>query len=92
MPCTMPYWKAVLIALDQLGNALLRGWPDESLSSRSFRLSDKGIRHWPRKAIDTLLWFDRDDASGKRHCELSFDSEREGRQLPPEARLEKTEK
>lgn len=24
--------------------------------------------------------------SGKRHCELSFDSEREGRQLPPECR------
>lgn len=86
MPCTMPYWKSVLIATDQWFNALFGGWSDETLSSHAYRLSVKGIRHWPRKVIDNLFFWDRDKATGKRHCELSFDSEREGRQLPPECR------
>lgn len=87
MPCSMPYWKAVAIAHDQLVNAWLRGWPDETLSSRAYRMSKNGKRHWPRKLIDTLFFWDRDKKTGKRHCELSFESEREGRQLPPECRL-----
>lgn len=33
----MAYIKNVLIALDQLANALIGGWPDESLSSRAWR-------------------------------------------------------
>lgn len=85
MPCALPYWKAVAIAWDQLVNAHFGGWPDETLSSRAYRLSKNG-RHLPRKVIDTLFFWDRDRSSGKRHCELSFESEREGRQLPPEAR------
>lgn len=86
MPCTMPYGKAVFIALDQLWNAALRGWPDETLSSRAYRMSKNCKRHWPRRLIDTLFFWDRDRKTGKRHCELSFESERLGRQLPPEAR------
>jgi hypothetical protein len=73
----------VLIALDQLVNALLGGWADETLSSRAWRMERKG-RPWGRvlrPVIDTLAWpFERD------HCRASFDSEREGRQLPPEFR------
>ena len=42
MPCALPYWKAVAIAHDQLVNAWLRGWPDETLSSRAYRLSASG--------------------------------------------------
>lgn len=83
MPCTMPYWKAVATAWDQLFNAHLGGWPDETLSSRAYRRSTKGK---PRLAwlINRMFFWDKKD--GKRHCELSFISEREGRQLPPEAR------
>lgn len=86
MPCELPYGKAVLIAVDQLWNAVLRGWPDETLSSRAFRMSRSGKRHWPRKLVDTLFFWDKDKATGQRHCELSFVSERERRQLPPECR------
>lgn len=84
MPCTMSYAKALLVALDQLGNAALGGWPDETLSSRAFRLAKSGRRRWPRRLIDALFFWDKEGE--KRHCELSFESEREGRQLPPEAR------
>lgn len=86
MPCTMPYWKAVGVAWDQLFNAHMRGWPDETLSSRAYRWRLKGIRKWPERWINRMFFWDRDKETGKRHCELSFESEREGRQLPPEAR------
>lgn len=91
MPCTMPYGKAILIAIDQLGNAVLRGWPDETVSSRAWRWHRDGKRSWPKKLIDGIFFLDRDRKSGKRHCELSFESEREGRQLPPEARKKEAE-
>lgn len=32
----MTYAKAVLVALDQLVDAVLGGWPDETVSSRFF--------------------------------------------------------
>lgn len=75
----MPYWKAVLVALDQLVNAILGGWPDETFSSRCWRWSLAG-RDWPRRIVDSLLWLD------SNHCQESYESERLGRQLPPEAR------
>lgn len=81
MPCNIPWWKSVLIAHDQLINALCGGWPDETLSSRAWRMEQNGKRSWPRRLIDWLLFFD------KNHCQESFISEREGRQLPPELRL-----
>lgn len=84
MPCTLPYWKAVAIAHDQLVNAWCRGWPDETLSSRAYRLSASGKTHWPRRIIDAVFFWDREGA--RRHCELSFESECKLKQLPPEAR------
>jgi hypothetical protein len=74
--------KNVLIALDQLINAVFGGWPDETLSSRAWRWHVFGKRSWPRKAIDKVFGFFGD----ANHCLESFLSEREGRQLPPEAR------
>lgn len=67
MPGEMRYGKAVLIGLDQLVNALLGGWPDETLSSRCWRLSLAG-RDWPRRLVDRLLFWDRN------HCRESFES------------------
>ena len=72
----------VLIAVDQLVNALLGGWADETLSSRAWRMDVKR-RPWGRilrPLIDTLLWFD------PQHCRASFEGERQQRQHPPEAR------
>lgn len=78
----MPYWKSVFIALDQLLNALCGGWPDETISSRAWRWHVSGVRSWPCRVIDAVAWVFRD----YDHCRESFESERQGRQLPPEAR------
>lgn len=76
----MIYAKKILIALDQLVNAILAGWPDETLSSRTFRWEKDGVRKWPRRLIDHLFFWE------EQHCFQSYQSEREGRQLPPELR------
>ena len=76
----MTYGKAVLIAADQLVNALLAGWPDETLSSRAWRWEQNGVRSWPRRFLDRLFFWEQD------HCYQAYISEREGRQLPPELR------
>ncbi len=85
----MRYWiKQVLIAVDQLVNALLGGWADETLSSRAYRL-----RHLPfwstlHLAINTLFFWDYEKrgALTVRHCELAYISETERLQCPPEMR------
>ena len=86
----MSWFRSVLIALDQLVNALCGGWPDETISAVSFRLHRDGIRSWQMRLIDTLFFFDRekDPDTGRviRHCEGSYLSELYGRQLPPEYR------
>ena len=78
------YCKDLMIAVDQLVNVLLCGWPDETLSSASFRASRDGIRHWPRRLIDTLFFWDRNGDA--QHCELSYISEQLRLQCPPELR------
>ena len=76
----MSYARRILIAVDQLLNAILNGWPDETLSSRAWRWERDGVRSWPRKLIDIIFFRE------ENHCRESYESEREGRQLPPELR------
>ena len=76
------YIKNVLIAFDQVLNAIFCGMPDETLSARAFRLEKERGRKWPRILIDLLLWFDKD------HCHQSYISEIERKQLPPQMRKE----
>ena len=76
----MTYWKKVFIAVDQLVNAVLAGWPDETMSSRAWRWEQDGVRAWPRRLIDRLFFWEQN------HCLESYQSERESRQLPPELR------
>jgi hypothetical protein len=78
------YLKNILIALDQTVNALCNGWPDETLSSRAHRWRQSGKRHWPARVLDAVFAFFGDTD----HCLASYQSEREGRQLPPELRPE----
>jgi hypothetical protein len=52
-----------------------------TISSRAWRWELNGKRSWPRVLIDALFFFDPD------HCRESFESERTGRQLPPEMRV-----
>ena len=76
----MTYGKRTLIAVDQLLNTLLGGWPAETLSSRCWRWSRDGVRAWPRRVVDRLFFWQRE------HCRESYENERLGRQLPPELR------
>ena len=82
------YAYKLLVAVDQLVNALLGGWPDETLSSRCWRWHKDGVRSWPCRLVDALFWWDSEQRGDRtvRHCELSWESERSGRQLPPELR------
>lgn len=72
--------KQVIIAFDQLLNALCGGWADETFSSRCWRWEQSGKRSWPRKFIDLLFWWEAD------HCRESYESERLRLQMPPELR------
>lgn len=66
------YLINVLIALDQLVNALFRGWPDETLSSRCYRLSG---RYWYAAACRRILDF-LFRPFGPEHCREAWESER----------------
>lgn len=70
------YLLQVLLAIDQLGNTLLGGWADETMSSRAFRESGKG---WVllRKVLDRIQ---------AGHCEQAYYAEQLRLQEPPELR------
>jgi hypothetical protein len=79
----MTYLFNILIALSQLGNTILGGYPDESMSARAWRTGSAG--KWPgvatRPLIDVLFFvvtFGRD----RQHCQDAYDSERLRRQFP----------
>lgn len=78
----MTYGKKLLIAFDQLANAFLGGWPDETLSSRAWRWDLEDDVSWPRKLIDALFFWEKD------HCRDAYYSEVERRQCPPELRTD----
>lgn len=76
--------RQVLIAFDQLGNALLRGWADETISARAWR---KRLKHsgWRRVQV-AIDWVFEHAFSDPDHCEKSYASERLRLQSPPEVR------
>lgn len=69
------------IAVDQLANALIGGWCDETLSARAWR-NGKNSKGWNkvRIVIDLLFFWQ------KQHCFNSYISEFERKQLPEEYR------
>ena len=77
---TLLYIKYILIALDQLLNTVLLGFPDETLSSRSYRTEQEGYRLGAilRPIIDTLMCFDPE------HCRTSYETEMTRKQFPIE--------
>lgn len=70
--------KNILIALDQLLNALLGGYPDETLSSRAWRLYARNNISGKilKPCIDMIFFLEKD------HCYNAFLSEINRRQLP----------
>lgn len=71
----MTYIKAVLIALDQLANAVLGGSPDETLSAHAYRAGWKR-----REAMINALFMD------SHHCRDSYVAEQNRAQMPEEYR------
>lgn len=76
----MKYYHKVGLALDQLLNAILGGYPDESLSARAYRWDRDGKRKWPKKIINLIFCWMRD------HCYSAWHCEKELRHMPPEYR------
>lgn len=80
----MGYLMNYMVAKDQLWNARLAGWPDETLSARCYR-NDGTKRRWTiaRRVIDFVaLHVFRQ----KNHCYQAFLSEQKRRQSPIEER------
>lgn len=81
MTRVLAYLKNLLIALDQfLGALILGNDADITISAQAWLWHITGKRSWPCRLIDALLFWDRN------HCEESFKSELERKQLPPELR------
>ena len=78
------WWRwQILVAYDQLINAIFMGWADESVSSRSYRKSLENPCfncEWSQKLIDKIFFFD------PNHCEEAYKSERDRLQMPPALR------
>lgn len=73
--------KQVLIAFDQLVNTLFLGWADETISARSYRLSDESYKWYvAMQFIDLLFFFEPE------HCYKSYISEKQRKHLPIEYR------
>ena len=75
--------KQVLVALDQLANALFcRGWADETFSARCWRLQGR-YRFWRvmRRVVDFIF-----RPLEREHCRLSYESELFSLQQAPETR------
>lgn len=60
------YFWNILIAVDQFGNALFAGDPDETISSRAGKAMREGKR-WGCILCRALNWFERD------HCAKSIE-------------------
>lgn len=69
-------FKQLLIAIDQVFNALAGGMADETLSARAHRLHVHRQRSWPRNAINALFFWEAD------HCAGAYASEVARKQLP----------
>ena len=64
--------KQILIAIDQLANAMIGGWADETLSSRAWRENRMRLVAF----IDRLFFWDAN------HCEECFNIEMNREQFP----------
>lgn len=79
------YFINILIALDQLGTSVVGGYPDETMSSYSYRLDQKGKRFGKlfRPVID---WAARVFFKQENHCMRAYAEEAQRLQFPPELR------
>ena len=67
----LPYWFNIFIAIDQLGNALAAGNPDNTISARvgyfaSDHFESKLKRYW--KTLERIIDATFEPIKGPRHC------------------------
>jgi hypothetical protein len=77
------YALQVLIALSQLGNALLGGFADESMSARAWRTAQAG--KFPGIATRPLIdafFYAITLGKDREHCKDSYESEVQRKQFP----------
>ena len=80
----MAYLLNVLIAIDQVGTALLGGYPDETMSSYAYRLKQQGKRFgFMADVIDTIFLL---LVGQHNHCFQAYLAERKRTQFPPALR------
>ena len=81
------YFVNLFVALDQLLNAVLGGWCDESLSSHSYRLWRDG-KFWGglMPIIDLLFIWQKQPEGVYGHCHGAYIKERARYNMPPEMR------
>lgn len=83
------HWlNQVPIAIDQLLNALLGGWSDETLSSYAYRLWRDG-KPWGRvwmPVIDALFFWQKQDVHVIGHCHGAYLKEQTRYHFPVEMR------
>jgi hypothetical protein len=72
--------EQILIALDQLLNALLGGYADETLSARAWRTQFSPLGGFFKGVIDFIFFWQ------PSHCYKSYLSEKQRNQLPVEYR------
>jgi len=74
------YFHQLAIAVDQLVNAALFGWADETLSSRAYRTQYK--RRWRviMRVINGIFFWQ------ENHCRDAYLFERDKGHVPPEFR------
>lgn len=77
----MTRFYIIFIALSQLLNTLLGGWPDETTSARSYRMH-RDSRFWKvmYRFINMLFFWQED------HCKWAYDLEVQLRPIPPQLR------
>lgn len=73
----------ILLAFDQMVNAALWGYADESLSARAWRNQYKKRRYAVAVKVINGLFFWQNN-----HCQEAYMSEKKRRQLPTEYRSE----
>lgn len=76
----MRYVGRVLVSVTQLINSILGGYPDESTSSRAYRLRRNFFWGFAMNIIDKAFFWEDE------HCKNAYLSEAAYRQMPPEFR------
>ena len=76
----------IIIALDQLANALTWGWADETFSARCWRLRERPFWGFMRRFVDLVFFWDT--KGNMSHCEWAFENERKRIHMPKEYKKE----